>query len=268
MNPLKNGKRAKSRYNSSKRQTKEQKAYTDATGKNDPFFYIRSADSNFEDIAMTKLLINKVIQAWKHILRDKLEVANYITTPLLWVGVKAQLNPILYESIGRNFLMYHFLQRLFDHTFDPASTKSLWDTAIESYDEMYPDWPPVNDGMIPRHIWRYINDNTSSSQHATTTEMPSRGVEDQEDSESNKNKPPPPVSPRKKKSSKRRKKETKRKHGGGDPDGSETSDTIDMFNSRFMKRLAIYHTTLSTANNIKYINKIGTNELVQLTLPG
>jgi hypothetical protein len=76
--------------------------------------------------------------------------------------------------------------------------------------------------MIPRHIWRYINDNTTSSQHATTAEMPSRSVEDQEDSESNKNKPPPPpVSPRKKKSSKRRKKETKRKHGDGDPDGSD-----------------------------------------------
>jgi hypothetical protein len=38
----------------------------------------------------------------------------------------------------------------------------------------------------------------------------------------------------------------------------QTSDTIDMFNSRFMKRLAIYHTTLSTTNN--------TNELVQLYL--
>jgi hypothetical protein len=121
---------------------------------------------------MTKLLINKVILAWKRILRDKLEVANYITTAFLWVGVKAQLNPILYESIGRNFLMYHFQQTLLDHTFDPESTKSLWDTAIESYNEMYPDWPPANDGMIPRHIWRYINDNTTSSQHATTTEMP------------------------------------------------------------------------------------------------
>jgi hypothetical protein len=106
---------------------------------------------------MTKLLVNKVILAWKHNLRDKLEVANYITTAFLWVGVKAQL---LYESIGRNFLMYHFQQTLLDHTFDPASTKSLWDTAIESYNEMYPDWPPANDGMIPRHIWRYINDNT------------------------------------------------------------------------------------------------------------
>jgi hypothetical protein len=46
---------------------------------------------------MTKLLINKVILAWKLILRDKLEVANYITTAFLWVSVKAQLNPILYE---------------------------------------------------------------------------------------------------------------------------------------------------------------------------
>jgi hypothetical protein len=46
----------------------------------------------------------------------------------------------------------------------------------------------------------------------------------------------------------------------------QTSDTIDMFNSRSMKRLAIYHTTLSTANNTKHINKIGTNELVQLYL--
>jgi hypothetical protein len=46
----------------------------------------------------------------------------------------------------------------------------------------------------------------------------------------------------------------------------QTSDTIDMFNSRFMKRLAVYHTTLSTANNTKHISKIGTNELVQLYL--
>jgi hypothetical protein len=37
-----------------------------------------------------------------------------------------------------------------------------------------------------------------------------------------------------------------------------------MFNSRFMKRLEVYHTTLSTANNTKHINKIGTNKLVQL----
>jgi hypothetical protein len=46
----------------------------------------------------------------------------------------------------------------------------------------------------------------------------------------------------------------------------QTNDTIDMFNSRFMKRLAVYHTTLSTANKTKHINQIGTNELVQLYL--
>jgi hypothetical protein len=46
----------------------------------------------------------------------------------------------------------------------------------------------------------------------------------------------------------------------------QTSDTTDMFNSRFMKRLAVYHTTLSTANNTKHINKIGTNELVKFYL--
>jgi hypothetical protein len=60
--------------------------------------------------------------------------------------------------------------------------------------------------------------------------MPSRSVEDQEDSETKKNKPPPqPVSPRKKKSSKRRKEETKRKHGGEEPDGSDScdSDTVN-----------------------------------------
>jgi hypothetical protein len=39
----------------------------------------------------------------------------------------------------------------------------------------------------------------------------------------------------------------------------QISDTIDMFNSRFMKRLAIYHTALSTANSTKHINKIGTS---------
>jgi hypothetical protein len=70
---------------------------TDATGKTDPFFYIRTANSNLESTTITKLLINKVILAWKLILRDKLEVANYITTAFLWVSVKAQLNPILYE---------------------------------------------------------------------------------------------------------------------------------------------------------------------------
>jgi hypothetical protein len=129
---------------SNERVTKAQhsRLLTDATGKTDPFFYIRSSNSNLENIAMTKLLINKVILAWKHILRDKLEVANYITTAFLWVGVKAHLSPILYESIGRNFLMYHFQQTLLGYTFDPASTKSLWDTTIKSYNEMYPDWPP------------------------------------------------------------------------------------------------------------------------------
>jgi hypothetical protein len=39
-----------------------------------------------------------------------------------------------------------------------------------------------------------------------------------------------------------------------------------MLNSRFMKRLAVYHTTLSTANNTKHTNKVGTDELVQFYL--
>jgi hypothetical protein len=42
----------------------------------------------------------------------------------------------------------------------------------------------------------------------------------------------------------------------------ETSDTIDMFNSRFMKRLATYHTTLSTDINTKGANKLNPDELV------
>jgi hypothetical protein len=234
-----------------------------ATGKTDPFFYIRSVNSNLEDTAMTKLLINKVILAWKHILREKLEVANYITTAFFWVGGKAKLNPILYESIGQNFLMYHLQQTFLDRTYDPGSTKSLWDTAIESYNkmypdwppandgvipniigphlslwdtaiesynEMYPDWPPANDGMIPRHIWRYINDKTTSLQQATITQQSSRGIEDQEESETNENRPLSlPVTPRKKKSSKKRNKANKRKHGGGEPNGSGSSDsdTVD-----------------------------------------
>jgi hypothetical protein len=46
----------------------------------------------------------------------------------------------------------------------------------------------------------------------------------------------------------------------------ETSNTIDMFNSRFMKCLATYHTTLSTAINTKGANKLNPDELVQLYL--
>jgi hypothetical protein len=47
---------------SNERVTKAQhsRLLTDAKEKTDPFFYIRSANSNLEDTAMTKLLINKV----------------------------------------------------------------------------------------------------------------------------------------------------------------------------------------------------------------
>jgi hypothetical protein len=103
---------------SDERVTKAQhsRLLTDAKGKTDPFFCIRLANSNLENIAMTKLLINKVILAWKHILRDKLEVAKYITTSFLWIGVKAKFTRIF---IGQNFLMYHLQQRLLDHTLNP-----------------------------------------------------------------------------------------------------------------------------------------------------
>jgi hypothetical protein len=47
----------------------------------------------------------------------------------------------------------------------------------------------------------------------------------------------------------------------------ERTDTIDMFNSRFRKRAANYHTTLSTANNTMTAQKMSTNDLVQLYLP-
>jgi hypothetical protein len=96
----------------------------------------------------------------------------------------------------------------------------------QSYTEMYSGWPPANDGMIPPLIWRYINDNTTGLPQVTTTQLSSRSVEDQEESETNKNRPPPqPVSPRKKKSSKKKKEATKRKHGGEEPDGSDSSDS-------------------------------------------
>jgi hypothetical protein len=44
------------------------------------------------------------------------------------------------------------------------------------------------------------------------------------------------------------------------------SDTIDMFNSRFNKRLTTYHTTLSTSNNTKQVIKLSNDEVVQLYL--
>jgi hypothetical protein len=46
----------------------------------------------------------------------------------------------------------------------------------------------------------------------------------------------------------------------------ERTDTIDMFNSRFMRRLATFHTTLSTANNTKHIQKLTNDDLIQLYL--
>jgi hypothetical protein len=56
----------------------------------------------------------------------------------------------------------------------------------QSYTEMYSGWPPANDGMIPPLIWRYINDNTTGLPQVTTTQLSSRSVEDQEESETNK----------------------------------------------------------------------------------
>jgi hypothetical protein len=63
----------------------------DKSGKTDPLFYIRKANSNQGDTASKKLLINKDILAWKHILQDKLEVSNYITAAFLWIGIKATM---------------------------------------------------------------------------------------------------------------------------------------------------------------------------------
>jgi hypothetical protein len=64
-------------------------------------------NSNQEDTASKKLLINKVILAWKYLLRYKLVVANYVTSAFLWVGIKAQRDTSIYDRIGRNFLMHH-----------------------------------------------------------------------------------------------------------------------------------------------------------------
>jgi hypothetical protein len=77
----------------------------DKTGKTDPLFYVRKANSNLENTSTTKLLINKVILAWKHTLHNELEVSNYITSAFLWIGIKAQLDPITYNNIGRNFVI-------------------------------------------------------------------------------------------------------------------------------------------------------------------
>jgi hypothetical protein len=76
----------------------------DKSGKTDPLFYIRKANSNQGDTASKKLLINKVILAWKHIIQDKLEVSNYITAAVLWIGIKAQLDPTLYDFYHVSYL--------------------------------------------------------------------------------------------------------------------------------------------------------------------
>jgi hypothetical protein len=112
---------------------------------------------------MAKLLINKVILAWKYILRDKLAIATYATSAFLWVGIKAQLEPTFYNSIGRDFLMYHLRDTLCDQSLDPASSKSLWEAAITSYNEMYSKWPRVNNDIIPRSIMQHIHTTASAS---------------------------------------------------------------------------------------------------------
>jgi hypothetical protein len=137
----------------------------DKTGKTDPLFYVRKANSNLENTPTTKLLINKVILAWKHTLHNELEVSNYITSAFLWIGIKAQLDPITYNNIGRNFL-------ILSQRFDPASVKSLWETAIKTYNEMYPNWTPCNNSMIPWVILRYINTVPTNTTHVTPTDLP------------------------------------------------------------------------------------------------
>jgi hypothetical protein len=95
----------------------------DKSGKTDALFYIRKANSNQGDTASKKLLINKVILAWKHILQDKLEISNYITAAFLRIVIKAQLNPTLYDNSWRNFLLYHLPDTLCTRSFDPTSVK-------------------------------------------------------------------------------------------------------------------------------------------------
>jgi hypothetical protein len=60
----------------------------DTNGNDDPLFYIRKANSNLRDTTKAKLLISKALLAWKHILKDNLEVATYITSASIWIGVK------------------------------------------------------------------------------------------------------------------------------------------------------------------------------------
>jgi hypothetical protein len=133
-----------------------------------PPFQVRKANKNLKDTTKDKLLLNQVLLAWKHLLLDNNAVANYTMSSFIWIGIKAQLDPILYNSVGRNLILYQFSEVLFDPTLEPESIKSLWETAIRTYNETYPEWTPVDEEIIPRIITRFITPSTRQSYTAYT----------------------------------------------------------------------------------------------------
>jgi hypothetical protein len=135
--PIRNGQARKLNANLSK--IEHQRVLRNDSGNADLLFHIRKANLQLNNMDEAKLLVNKVLLAWKFLLRNKLDVSTYNTTAFIWIGVKAQLSPILYHRFGKTFVMYHFQDTLLDRSFDPESIKAMWETAITSYNEMYPD---------------------------------------------------------------------------------------------------------------------------------
>jgi hypothetical protein len=72
---------------------KHNRILVDKTGKTDPLFYIRKASSNLNNTPTAKLLIYKVILAWKHTLHNEHEASNYITSAFLLLESRRNWTP-------------------------------------------------------------------------------------------------------------------------------------------------------------------------------